>query len=69
MLDGNFTPGGPAKYLLKIMNSAENIARKCDARLPLGSVTRCFFDGMIAAGRGDQDISGIIAELVEAASD
>jgi 2-hydroxy-3-oxopropionate reductase len=68
MLDGNFTPGGPAKYLLDIMFSAEDIAGKCGARLPLGKVTRRLFDDMIAAGRGDQDISGVIAELVQPAS-
>ena len=65
MLEKNFTPGGPAKYMLDILLAAESVAKKNDAFLPLVRVSRQLFETMITNGRGDQDISGVISELSE----
>ena len=65
MLEKNFAPGGPAKYMLDILLAAESVAKKNDAFLPLVRVSRQLFETMITNGRGDQDISGVISELYE----
>ena len=65
MLNENFTPGGPAKYMLDILLAAEEVAKKNDTFLPLVQVSKQLFETMITKGRGDQDISGVISELSE----
>jgi len=65
MLNENFTPGGPAKYMLDILLAAEDVAKKNDTFLPLVQVSKQLFETMITKGRGDQDISGVISELSE----
>ena len=65
MLNENFTPGGPAKYMLDILLAAEAVAKKNDTFLPLVQVSKQLFETMITNGRGDQDISGVISELSE----
>ena len=63
MIEENFVPGGPAKYMLDILLAAESVALENNASLPLVQVSRQLFETMIADGRGDQDISGVISEL------
>ncbi|KQW38526.1 NAD(P)-dependent oxidoreductase [Rhizobacter sp. Root404] len=63
MIDGNFVPGGPAKYQVKDTSTALALARSIGLELPiLGLVDRLFTD-MVAHGDGDLDHSAILLEL------
>jgi 3-hydroxyisobutyrate dehydrogenase-like beta-hydroxyacid dehydrogenase len=63
MIDGNFVPGGPAKYQVKDTSTALALSRSIGLELPLlGLVDRLFAD-MVSHGDGDLDHSAIIREL------
>lgn len=63
MIQGNFVPGGPAKYQVKDTTTALALARSIGLELPLlGLVDRLFGD-MVEHGDGDLDHSGIIREI------
>lgn len=63
MVEGDFKPGGPAKYMQKILVTAAQIAEEKDIPLPLAKQSQKMFNAMSAAGRGDLDLSGVIEEL------
>jgi 3-hydroxyisobutyrate dehydrogenase-like beta-hydroxyacid dehydrogenase len=63
MINGNFVPGGPAKYQVKDTTTALALSRSIGLELPLlGLVDRLYGD-MVAHGDGDLDHSGIIREI------
>ena len=63
MINGNFVPGGPAKYQVKDTTTALALSRSMGLELPLlGLVDRLYGD-MVAHGDGDLDHSGIIREI------
>jgi 3-hydroxyisobutyrate dehydrogenase-like beta-hydroxyacid dehydrogenase len=63
MIDGNFVPGGPAKYQVKDTSTALALSRSIGLELPiLGLVDRLFAD-LVSHGDGDLDHSAIIREL------
>jgi 3-hydroxyisobutyrate dehydrogenase-like beta-hydroxyacid dehydrogenase len=63
MIDGNFVPGGPAKYQVKDTSTALALSRSIGLELPLlGLVDRLFAD-MVSHGDGDLDHSAILREL------
>lgn len=63
MIDGNFAPGGPAKYQVKDTSTALALSRSIGLDLPiLGLVDRLFAD-MVSHGDGDLDHSAILLEL------
>ena len=63
MIDGNFVPGGPAKYQVKDTSTALALSRSIGLELPiLGLVDRLFAD-MVSHGDGDLDHSAILLEL------
>ncbi len=63
MLEENFVPGGPAKYMQQILVTARNISSKSSIPLPLASVSSALFDRLIAAGDGDLDLSAVFKEV------
>ena len=63
MVESDFKPGGPAKYMQKILVTAARIAAEKDIPLPLAKQSGAVFDRMAEAGRGDLDLSGVIEEL------
>ena len=63
MIEGNFVPGGPAKYQVKDTSTALALSRSIGLELPiLGLVDRLFGD-MVAHGDGDLDHSAILLEF------
>jgi 3-hydroxyisobutyrate dehydrogenase-like beta-hydroxyacid dehydrogenase len=63
MIEGNFVPGGPAKYQVKDTSTALALSRSIGLDLPiLGLVDRLFGD-MVAHGDGDLDHSAILLAL------
>jgi 2-hydroxy-3-oxopropionate reductase len=63
MIEGDFKPGGPAKYQLKDQSTAMALARDLDLQLPVSALVEELFGGMVRRGRGDIDHSGIFLEL------
>lgn len=63
MVEGNFTPGGPAKYQVKDTSTALDFARRHDLTLPVSKAVDRLFQAMVDHGDGDLDHSGIIREL------
>lgn len=63
MVEGNFAPGGPAKYQLKDTSTALAFARSLGLSLPVGEEVDRLFRGMVDNGDGDLDHSGIFLEL------
>ena len=63
MIEGDFKPGGPAKYQLKDQRTAMALARDLDLRLPVSALVEELFEAMVHQGRGDIDHSGIFIEL------
>jgi 3-hydroxyisobutyrate dehydrogenase-like beta-hydroxyacid dehydrogenase len=63
MVEGNFTPGGPAKYQVKDTSTALGFARVHGLKLPVSEEVDRLFQAMVDNGDGDLDHSGIIREL------
>ena len=63
MINGNFVPGGPAKYQVKDTATAVALSRTMGLDLPLLGLVNSLFDDMVAHGDGDLDHSGIIREI------
>nr|WP_299504455.1 NAD(P)-dependent oxidoreductase [uncultured Rhizobium sp.] len=63
MVEGNFRPGGPAKYQVKDTSTALRFARSHGLKLPVGEEVDRLFQAMVDHGDGDLDHSGVIREL------
>lgn len=63
MVEGNFVPGGPAKYQVKDTSTALGFARSRGLKLPVSEEVDRLFQAMVDNGDGDLDHSGIIREL------
>ncbi len=63
MVEGNFEPGGPAKYQVKDTSTALRFARSRGLTLPVSEEVDRLFQAMVDNGDGDLDHSGIIREL------
>ncbi len=63
MVEGNFQPGGPAKYQVKDTSTAIAFARTRALRLPVSEEVDRLFQAMVDHGDGDLDHSGVILEL------
>ena len=63
MVEGNFQPGGPAKYQLKDTSTAMAFAHARGLRLPVSEEVDRLFRAMVDHGDGDLDHSGVILEL------
>ena len=63
MIDGDFAPGGPAKWQLKDTHNALALAEKLGLALPVAGVVDSLFADMVEHGDGDLDHSGLIREL------
>lgn len=63
MVEGNFRPGGPARYQVKDTSTALSFARTHGLRLPVGEEVDRLFQAMVDHGDGDLDHSGVILEL------
>lgn len=63
MIEGNFVPGGPAKYQVKDTTTALTLARGMGLDLPLLQLVDRLFGDMIEHGDGDLDHSAILLEL------
>lgn len=63
MVEGNFEPGGPAKYQVKDTSTALGFARSRGLRLPVSEEVDRLFQAMVDNGDGELDHSGIIREV------
>jgi 3-hydroxyisobutyrate dehydrogenase-like beta-hydroxyacid dehydrogenase len=63
MIDGNFVPGGPAKYQVKDTRTALARASALELELPVSQVVNALFGAMVEHGDGDIDHSGLIREI------
>jgi len=63
MVEGNFQPGGPAKYQVKDTTTALDFAKSCGLTLPVSTEVDRLFQAMVDHGDGDLDHSGVILEL------
>lgn len=63
MIEGNFKPGGPAKYQLKDQTTATALARELELELPVSELVQRLFAEMVDHGDGERDHSGLYREL------
>lgn len=63
MIEGNFKPGGPAKYQVKDTSTALELSRSLGLELPVLGVVDGLFADLVSHGDGDLDHSAIIREL------
>lgn len=63
MIEGDFHPGGPAKWQLKDTRTAISLAEGLALELPVASVVNQLFEDMVAHGDGELDHSALIREL------
>lgn len=63
MVEGDFQPGGPAKYQVKDTSTALALARSHGLTLPVTENVDRLFQSMIDHGDGDLDHSAVILEL------
>lgn len=63
MLEGDFRPGGPAKYQVKDIRTALESAAEVGLSLPVSELVMELFSSMVAHGGGDTDHAGLIEEL------
>ncbi|RJG46139.1 NAD(P)-dependent oxidoreductase [Mesorhizobium sp. DCY119] len=63
MIDGDFAPGGPAKYQIKDTGTALALAASLGLRLPIATEVDRIFRGLVDHGGGDLDHSAAIVEL------
>jgi 3-hydroxyisobutyrate dehydrogenase-like beta-hydroxyacid dehydrogenase len=63
MIEGDFKPGGPAKYQVKDTSTALAFARGRGLDLPVAALVDRLFTDLVAHGGGDLDHSAVILEL------
>lgn len=63
MVEGNFVPGGPAKYQIKDTGTALELARTLGLELPVALQVDGLFRSLVDHGGGDLDHSAAIVEL------
>ncbi|NSZ64481.1 NAD(P)-dependent oxidoreductase [Agrobacterium tumefaciens] len=63
MVEGDFRPGGPAKYQLKDTSTALAFARGRGLKLPVSEEVDRLFRSMVEHGAGELDHSGVILEI------
>lgn len=63
MVEENFTPGGPAKYMQQTLLNIRQIVADKAIPLPLTTTSSNLYDDMINHGNGEKDLSAIISEL------
>ncbi len=63
MVEGNFVPGGPAKYQVKDTGTALALADKLGLQLPVAEQVDALFRRMVDEGGGDLDHSGVLLTL------
>lgn len=63
MIEGNFVPGGPAKYQPKDTSTALALARSIGLELPMLDLVDRLYRDMVEHGDGELDHSAIILEL------
>lgn len=63
MIDGNFVPGGPAKYQLKDTSTALGLAATLGLQLPVAEQVDALFRRMVGEDGGDLDHSGVLLTL------
>ncbi|RWB72347.1 MAG: NAD(P)-dependent oxidoreductase [Mesorhizobium sp.] len=63
MIEGNFVPGGPAKYQIKDTGTALALAASLGLTLPVATEVDRIFRGLVEHGGGDLDHSAAILEL------
>jgi 3-hydroxyisobutyrate dehydrogenase-like beta-hydroxyacid dehydrogenase len=63
MIEGDFVPGGPAKYQIKDTGTALVLAASLDLTLPVAMEVDRIFRGLVEHGGGDLDHSAAILEL------
>ena len=63
MVEGNFAPGGPAKYQIKDTGTALALAASLGLSLPVATEVDRLFRGLVEHGGGDLDHSAAIIEL------
>jgi 2-hydroxy-3-oxopropionate reductase len=63
MVEGNFVPGGPAKYQIKDTGTALAFAQAHGLRLPVAEQVDHIFRDLVAHGGGDLDHSAALLEL------
>jgi 2-hydroxy-3-oxopropionate reductase len=63
MVEGNFAPGGPAKYQVKDTSTALALAGKLGLELPVALQVDALFRRMVDEGGGDLDHSGVLLTL------
>lgn len=67
MVSGNFEPGSPAAYQLKDMKTAAALADGMGLKLSLLTQLIGTFDGLVAAGEDQRDVSIVIREVARRA--
>ncbi len=63
MVEGDFVPGGPAKYQIKDTGTALALAASLGLTLPVATEVDRLFRGLVEHGGGDLDHSAAIVEL------
>ncbi|MFF2323157.1 NAD(P)-dependent oxidoreductase [Agrobacterium sp. NPDC058088] len=63
MVEGDFRPGGPAKYQVKDTSTALAFAKSRGLDLPVGEEVDRLFRSMVEHGAGELDHSGVILEI------
>jgi 2-hydroxy-3-oxopropionate reductase len=63
MVEGNFVPGGPAKYQIKDTGTALALASSLGLTLPIAEQVDHLFRDLVAHGGGDLDHSAALVEL------
>lgn len=63
MIEGDFAPGGPAKYQIKDTGTALALAASLGLTLPVAAEVDRIFRGLVDNGGGDLDHSAAIVEL------
>ena len=63
MIEGNFVPGGPAKYQIKDTATALALGRGMGLDMPILTLVDRLFTDMVEHGDGDLDHSAIILEF------
>ena len=63
MVEGNFVPGGPAKYQIKDTGTALALASSLGLTLPVAEQVDHLFRDLVAHGGGDLDHSAALVEL------